>query len=52
MKMKEKIDDIIRVCTKTDKIIKTRSDFSDDELTESELEELQELFDWIDDDEE
>ena len=52
LKMKEKIDDIISICTKTDIVVKTRSDFSDEELTDSELEELQELFDWIDDDEE
>jgi hypothetical protein len=50
--MKEQIENIIQICTSTEVVVKTRSDFSDNELTESELEELQELFDWIDDDEE
>ena len=46
LEMKEQIEKIIRICTATDTVVKTRSDFSDDELTESELEELKDLFDW------
>ena len=42
---------IVDFCTATDKVVKTRSDFSDDTLTQSELDELTELFDWGDDDE-
>jgi hypothetical protein len=49
--MKEQIEKIIRICTATDTVVKTRSDFSDDELTESELNELMELFEWGEDDE-
>ena len=52
LEMRRQIENILDICTTTDTVVKTRSDFSDDELTESELEELQELFDWIDDDEE
>ena len=47
----EQIKRIVALCTATDTVTKTRSDFSDEELTESELDELQELFDWMDDDE-
>lgn len=43
---------IVDVCTESDTVIKTRSDFSDDELTDAELEELKDLFDWTDVDEE
>ena len=46
------IENIVNICTTTDTVIKTRSDFSDDTLTQNELDELQDLFDWGDDDEE
>ena len=39
------IHKIVDYCTATDTVIKTRSDFSDDTLTQSELDELMELFD-------
>ena len=39
------IHKIIDFCTATDTVIKTRSDFSDDTLTQSELDELMDLFD-------
>lgn len=42
---------LVDICTATDTVIKTCSDFSDDELTDTELDELKDLFDWIDDDE-
>ena len=45
------INNIIDFCTTTNKVVKTRSDFSDDNLTEDELDELQSLFDWGDNDE-
>ena len=51
LEMREQIDKIIQNCTKTDTIVKTRSDFSDEELTEGELNELMELFEWGEDDE-
>ncbi len=51
MEFLKQIEKIIDICTTTDTVIKTRSDFSDEELTESELDELKDLFDWIDDDE-
>lgn len=51
MEFVKQIQKIIDICTTTDTVIKTRSDFSDDELTEIELDELKDLFDWIDDDE-
>ena len=46
------IEKIVDICTATDTVIKTRSDFSDIELTEIELDELKDLFDWTDNDEE
>ena len=48
---KNKIEELVNACTMTDSVIKTRSDFSDDELTENELDELMDLFDWEEDDE-
>ena len=45
------IKNLIELCTKSKDIVKTRSDFSDNELTESEFEELLDLFDWTDDNE-
>ena len=45
------IKKIVDLCTATDTVMKTRSDFSDNELTEDELDELRDLFDWTDDDE-
>ena len=39
IEFKKQIEKIVDVCT-TSKVVKTRSDFSDDELTESELNEL------------
>ena len=45
------IENLVRICTETDKVIKTKSDFSDDGLTEIELNELKDLFDWTDNDE-
>ena len=48
---KNKIEELVNACTTTDSVIKTRSDFSDDELTENELDELMDLFDWEEDDE-
>lgn len=45
------IDNLVRICTETDKVTKTSSDFSDNELTEIELNELKDLFDWTDNDE-
>ena len=47
-KFKKQIEKIVAICTATNTVIKTRSDFSDDTLTESELDELKELFDWTD----
>ena len=47
----EQIEKIVNVCTATDTVTKTRSDFSDNELTQSELDELTDLFDWGDDNE-
>jgi non-ribosomal peptide synthase protein (TIGR01720 family) len=47
----KQIEKIVDICTTTDTVIKTRSDFSDDELTEIELDELKDLFDWTDDNE-
>ena len=41
---KEHIEKLVAVCTEDDIIIKTCSDFSDDELTEPELNELMDLF--------
>lgn len=49
-KFVEQTERIVDVCTTTE-VVKTRSDFSDDTLTESELDELKDLFDWTDDDE-
>ena len=37
------------VVTEKDTVIKTSSDYSDDELTEIELNELKDLFDWTGD---
>ena len=51
LEIQRQTEKIAGVCTETDTVIKTRSDFSDNELTESELEELKDLFDWGDDDE-
>ncbi len=51
MEIAVQIEKIIDICTTTDTVIKTRSDFSDDDLTEIELDELKDLFDWTDDDE-
>ena len=51
MEFLKQIEKIIDICTTTDTVIKTRSDFSDDTLTESEFDELKDLFDWTDDDE-
>ena len=48
----KQIEKLIEICTTTETVVKTRSDFSDNELTESELDELKDLFDWGDDDEE
>ncbi len=45
------INKIVDFCTATETVIKTRSDFTDDTLTQSELDELTELFDWGDNDE-
>lgn len=50
IEFEKQIKNIIDICTTTDTVTKTRSDFSDDELTESELDELKDLFDWTDDD--
>ena len=47
----KQIEKIVDICTTTDTVIKTRSDFSDDELTEIELDELKDLIDWTDEDE-
>jgi non-ribosomal peptide synthase protein (TIGR01720 family) len=38
------VERIIEACTKTDTVTKTSSDFSDDTLTQSELDELMDLF--------
>ncbi|MBQ4630142.1 MAG: hypothetical protein IJB70_04060, partial [Clostridia bacterium] len=46
---KKQIENIVAICTATNTVIKTRSDFSDDTLTDSELDELKDLFDWTDD---
>ena len=35
---------LVDICTATDTVIKTCSDFSDDELTDTELDELKDLF--------
>jgi non-ribosomal peptide synthase protein (TIGR01720 family) len=52
LEIKKQVEKIVEICTETKEVIKTRSDFSDDELTESELDELKDLFDWGEDDEE
>ena len=46
---KEQIEKLVEVCTEKDDVIKTSTDYSDDELTEIELNELKDLFDWTDD---
>ncbi len=51
MEFVRQIEKIVDICTTTDKVVKTRSDFSDDELSEIELNELKDLFEWTDDDE-
>lgn len=51
MEFMKQIEKLVDICTATDTVVKTRSDFSDDELTENELDELKDLFDWTDDDE-
>ena len=38
------IENIIDICTGTEEVVKTRSDFSDDTLIQSELDELMDLF--------
>ncbi len=43
---------LVSICTASDEVVKTRSDFSDSELTEEEFNELKDLFDWTDIDEE
>ena len=43
---------IIDLCTQNSTVIQTLSDFSDDELTQEELNELKDLFEWTDIDEE
>ena len=40
LEMRKQIENILDICTTTDAVVKTRSDFSDDELTETELKEL------------
>ena len=50
--MKKQIEKFAENCSATDPVTNTCSDFTDDELTETELDELKELFDWTDDDEE
>ncbi|MBQ3135946.1 MAG: amino acid adenylation domain-containing protein [Clostridia bacterium] len=42
---------IADLCAVDDNVEQNLSDFSDEELTEQELDELKELFDWTDDDE-
>ena len=42
------VEKLVDICTKDNTVIKTRSDFSDDDLTETELNELKDLFDWTD----
>lgn len=39
---------LVEICTGTDTVVRTLSDFSDNELTEDELDELKDLFDWTD----
>ena len=41
---RKQIENIVGVCTQSDAVTKTRSDFSDDTLAESELDELKDLF--------
>ena len=41
----KQIERIVDFCTATGTVVKTRSDFSDDTLTQSELDELNNLFD-------
>ena len=45
MEFVAQIQNIVNFCTTSDTIIKTRSDFTDDTLTQSELDELSDLFD-------
>ena len=45
MEFVAQIQKIVDLCTTTDTVVKTRSDFSDDTLTASELDELMNLFD-------
>ena len=40
----KQVEKIVDICTATDTVTKTRSDFSDDTLTQSELDELMDLF--------
>ena len=52
LEIKKQIESIVAVCTEIDTVVKTVSDFSDNELTENELDELMDLFDWGEDNEE
>ena len=45
---REYIEKLVATCTENNAVIKTCSDFSDDDLTETELNELKDLFDWTD----
>ena len=47
--IREQLEKLIDICTADDTVTKTCSDYSDDELTQSELDELKNLFDWTDD---
>ena len=47
----KQFENLLELCTTSDKVTKTCSDFSDNELSQTELDELLDLFDWTDDNE-
>lgn len=46
------LNSIVDFCCRNHTVMQTPSDFSDDELTQTELDELKDLFEWTDIDEE
>ncbi len=45
LEIQKQIENLVEICTETEEVVKTRSDFSDNELTDVELDELRDLFD-------
>ncbi len=44
IEFKKRIENLVDLCTTTDTVVKTRSDFSDDKLSEIELKEIKEIY--------